>query len=346
MNARVSVIGHFGEGVSLLNGQTLKTRIITDELQKQLGDDQVRKIDTHGGKKTLLKAPFQAFGALKSTKNVLIFPAQNGLRVYAPLLSFLNGFFKKKLHYVVIGGWLPQFLDGKKHLVESLKRFDGIYVETETMKSALEHRGFENVFVLPNCKKLTTLSESELVYPASPPYKLCTFSRVMREKGIEDAVDAVKAVNSELGYTAFELNIFGQIDKNQTEWFESLQNGFPNFIRYGGQIPFDKSVEVLKDHFALIFPTYYEGEGFAGTLIDAYSAGVPIIATDWKYNSEFVNETVGCLYPTRSIDALVDILKGIATSPQAWLSKKPMCLKTAKQYEPAEAIAELLRNLE
>ena len=65
MRVKVSILGHFGEGVNLLNGQTVKTKIITEELQNQLGQDQVLKIDTHGGWKTLLKAPFQVFRALK-----------------------------------------------------------------------------------------------------------------------------------------------------------------------------------------------------------------------------------------------------------------------------------------
>ena len=133
MKTKVCVLGHFGDGKNLLNGQTVKTKIITEELQKQLGDDQVVKIDTFGGWKTLLKAPFQIFSAFKFSGNVLIFPAQNGLRVYAPLLSFFKKFFKnRKIHYVVIGGWLPEFLENRKILRKTLKRFDGIYVETQT----------------------------------------------------------------------------------------------------------------------------------------------------------------------------------------------------------------------
>lgn len=53
MRVKVSVLGHFGEGINLLNGQTVKTKIITEELQKQFGQDQVLKIDTHGGWKTI-----------------------------------------------------------------------------------------------------------------------------------------------------------------------------------------------------------------------------------------------------------------------------------------------------
>lgn len=347
MSAKVSVLGHFGAGETLLNGQTVKTEIITEELQRRFGREQVLRIDTHGGWKTLVKVPFQTISALKNSKNILIFPAQNGLRIYAPLLSFFRHFFKgRKLHYIVIGGWLPQFLTKRNGLAKALKNFDGIYVETGTMKSALEARGFENVFVMPNCKKLTVLSENELVYPQGVPYKLCTFSRVMREKGIEDAVKTVTAVNQSFGRTVFSLDIYGQVDENQTEWFGALQRTFPDYIRYGGLISFDKSVETLKEYFALLFPTYYEGEGFAGTLIDAYSAGVPVIASDWKYNTELVNENVGYVYKTRDNAALAELLSTVATNPTLILKKKNACLYEVKKYQIENAVSILLNLIE
>ena len=44
----------------------------------------------------------------------------------------------------------------------------------------------------------------------------------MRDKGIEDAVNAVVSVNTDLGVQAFSLDIYGQVDGAQIEWFESL----------------------------------------------------------------------------------------------------------------------------
>ena len=67
MRVVVSILGHFGEGETLLNGQTVKTKIITEELQNQLGQANILKFDTKGGWKTLLKAPFQVIKALKSS---------------------------------------------------------------------------------------------------------------------------------------------------------------------------------------------------------------------------------------------------------------------------------------
>lgn len=343
---KIGIIGHFGEGKNLLNGQTIKTKIITEELQRQFGKEQVLTIDTHGGAKTLLKAPLHVLSVLKTCENVIIFPAHNGLRVYAPLLVFLNILHKRKLHYVVIGGWLPSFLQRRNFLKKCLERFDGIYVETSTMQKVLKEKGLQNIFVMPNCKKITILSEDELVYPVQMPYKLCTFSRVMREKGIEDAVKAVTLVNEKLGYQAFALDIYGQIDMEQSVWFEKLQGEFPEFIHYGGTVPYSKSVEVLKDYFALLFPTYYEGEGFAGTLLDAFSSGVPVIASDWKFNSEIVDENVGYVYPTGEIHLLVDVLEKVALNPTMLINKKNSCLKEAEKYKIDNVVQILIEQLD
>lgn len=346
MQVKICVLGHFGLGKNLINGQTVKTKIITEELKNFFGEKQVNEIDTSGGIKTIFKAPFQSFCSLKNSENAVIFPAHNGLRVYAPMLIFFNRFFKKKLHYVVIGGWLPDFLEKRRHLSKCLKHFDGIYVETNVMKKVLEAQGFDNIFVMPNCKRLTVLNENELVYPQGIPFRLCTFSRVMKEKGIEDAVNAVKSINEEYGKTVYTLDIFGQVDEEQTEWFENLKKSFPDYISYGGLVPFEKSVETIKKYFALLFPTYYDGEGFAGTLIDSFSAGVPVIATDWKYNTEIVNENVGFLYRTGNNKEFEKILKRLSENPSELLKKKRFCLKEAKKYGIDKSVKTLIDRLE
>ena len=65
----VCIIGHFGFAKNLLNGQTVKTKIITKELEKQLGKEEVLKIDTHGGKKKMLQLIFQLPVTMKNVKN-------------------------------------------------------------------------------------------------------------------------------------------------------------------------------------------------------------------------------------------------------------------------------------
>lgn len=339
---KVCIIGHFANGQNLLNGQTVKTKIVTKEIIRNLGRSEVSCIDTHGGLSALRNVIKQSIKALKYHKNVIIMPAENGLRIFAPLLVILNVTFHRRLHYVVIGGWLPQFLKNRKCLNFFLKKFDHIYVEASAMKVQLEKKGFKNIFVIPNCKELAILKNEELVYDETEPYRLCTFSRVMKEKGIEDAVNAVKKINKLENRAVFILDIYGQVDKNQREWFERLQSTFPDFIRYGGLIPYDKSTDVLKEYFALLFPTYYDGEGFAGTLIDAMAAGVPVIASDWKYNKDIVEDWKTGIIMKNSLDnELLNILK----QKEQWMRMKKICVLEARKYLPAIALQPLIENL-
>lgn len=342
---KICIIGHFGFGQTLLNGQTIKTKVVAAEIEKQFGADNVILLDLAGGIKKIPGLLIKIPSMLCRCDYIIMMPVENGLRFLTPLLCFWNLFFKKELHYVVIGGWLPDFIANKSWLKREMKKFDGIYVETNTMKSDLGLMGIKNVLVMPNCKPLNILKENELIYPEGVPYRLCTFSRVMQEKGIEDAVNAVRAVNEQFGREVYTLDIYGQVDVNQTEWFDKLKSAFPKYVCYGGMVPADHSVEVLKKYFMLLFPTYYEGEGFAGTLIDAYSAGVPVIATDWKYNAELVTEQVGYTYPTGNQLKLIEILKEAAANPSHILSKKKSCVLEADKYRIEKVIQVLLDKL-
>lgn len=338
---KVAVIGHFAFGLKYLDGQTVKTKIVTTELEKQLGTDQVSKIDTHGGAKIIPKAILQLFWAFKNNANIIILPAKNGIKFFVPMCAFLNKIFHRKLHYVVIGGWLSELLEHNPGIKKRLTEFDCSYVETNEMKIKLNTIGLQNIVVMPNFKQLQLLREEELVIPTAEPHKLCTFSRVMKEKGIEDAVKAVHQLNEEKGYTAYTLDIFGQIDPNQGEWFQNLQSQFPEYVTYKGLVEFDKSVEVIKDYYLLLFPTYYEGEGFAGTLLDAMAAGVPVIASDWKYNSEIINTNNGLLFETHNVEDLVNKIKSIKDIDHL----KKSCLGEAQKYSPQNVIQIILSRL-
>lgn len=336
----VYIIGHFGGGQLYLDGQTVKTKILAAELEKELGAENVGKVDTYGGIKSLVKCFFQSLSALKNSKNVIMLPAYNGVSFFAPVLLYGNLFFRRKLHYSVIGGWLPKMLKKRKVLRRQLKKFHHIYVETSVMKAMLEEMGFTNISVVPNCKELQILTPEQLVYPSAEPYKLCTFSRVTPRKGIGDIIESVRTVNEKLGRTVFSLDIFGQVDPSETQWFEDLQKSFPDYVRYGGMVAFDQSVEVLKDYFALAFPTRYFTEGIPGTIIDAYAAGVPVISAKWQNYSDILDESTGFGFEFENTQALTEILEDIARNPEKVLERKVSCLKRAEDYIPSQVISQ------
>lgn len=341
---KVAVIGAFGIGHQLLNGQTIKTKIFTDELERQLGQGSVRRIDTCGIWNILLMFP-RSLWALMTKKNILIFPAHRGVILESIWLVLWNYIFRKRLHYVVVGGWLPAFLDQHKITAKALKHFYGIYVETSTMKQKLDAMGYSHVEIVPNCKELKIVNKNELNTSFVQPYKLCTFSRVMREKGIGEAVQAVKQVNSKIGKVVYTLDIYGSIDESQADWFAELQETFPTYITYKGCVSFDKSVETLKDYFALLFPTCFYTEGIPGTIIDAYAAGLPVISAKWMSYSDLVDDACGIGFEFQNWEELNDILVSIINNPETVISKKVACVKKAEQYLPHEVISNFIVNL-
>lgn len=342
---KIAVIGHFAFGKEFLDGQTVKTKILTKELIRRFGEQEVSMLDTHGGARKLPKLLMQTVRMLKQHENLVILPAHNGLRVIVPWLSFWNLFLKRKVHYAVIGGWLASVIKNKGILKACLKRLAGIYVETGAMKQALEKMGFTNAVIMPNCKDLQIL-QPEQFPEMTEPYKLCTFSRVMKEKGIEDAVTAVKAVNEKCGRNVYTLDIYGQVDPAQVQWFDALQQTFPECIRYGGLVPFDKSVEVLKDYFALLFPTRFYTEGIPGTVIDAYAAGVPVISAQWESFSDVIEEgKTGYGYEFGNTNALTQLLERVIASPEMFIKQKQECLRKAREYMPTSALEVLCERL-
>ena len=76
-----------------------------------------------------------------------------------------------------------------------------------------------------------------------------------------------------------------------------------------------------------------------------FSSGVSVIASDWRYNGEIVNDKVGILYPPRDNDRLTEILIGLAKDPFILLRLKRSCLEEAKRYRPSEAIKVLVDKL-
>ena len=76
-------------------------------------------------------------------------------------------------------------------------------------------------------------------------------------------------------------------------------------------------MEVLREFDALIVPTHYEGEGCPGILVEALSVGLPIVASDWKYNDEFVeNEVNGFLCETFNAEAYAEVIMMLAENPE------------------------------
>lgn len=67
---------------------------------------------------------------------------------------------------------------------------------------------------------------------------------------------------------------------------------------------------------ALLLPTYWEGEGHPGVILEAYCAGIPVIATRWGGIPEIVTSETGILVEPRDVEGLARAMRQIMTSEE------------------------------
>lgn len=341
---KICIIGAFDFVNLPTGGQPVKSRELYYALQDIYGPENVLYVETYGWKKHPLKMLIKIEKYSRKSKAIIMLPAHHGVEIFSRILAFYKMRKGNKIFYDVIGGWLPEKTAKHPRLLKKLKMFDGIWVETSSMKNALEVQGLNNTCVVPNFKKLDILSECELKFDVSYPLKVCTFSRVTKQKGIEEAIEAVKHINEEFGKDVYHLDIYGQIDDEYSEEFEKLIKLNGGEITYCGVVQPNRSVETIKEYFALLFPTLFYTEGIPGTIIDAYASGVPIITSIWKNaNDIFVENKTGWGYEFGKREELISLLRKAAMSPDEFLKMKSSSLNMAKKYHP-ETVMKLIES--
>ena len=338
---KVGIWGQFGDGGPIADGQAVRTTIITKEVERKYGCENVLRVNTNNWKKRPIQFLWESLMLAVKSKNVVIFPADNGFKTYVPLLTILNKVLHRNLLYVVIGGFLPSLLSRDKKYIKMLNQFSAMFVQTENIKNDLEELGLTNIRYITNLKRIEPVAEETLCINNSDCIKVCLFSRITENKGVLDAIEAVRLANEKIGEIKIQLDMYGIVADNFKDTFEEALLHSKGFVNYKGVVDYDKTVQVLKNYFALLFPTYFHGEGFPGCFIDAFNSGLPIIATDWLYNHDLVTPgDNGLLVPIKDPQALCDAILKLYYDRELAYTLSKGSWNMAKEYEPDSVLAD------
>lgn len=342
---KIGICGYFSYRKADFGGQAVKTKNYKKELIKHYGEQSVITIDTDCFSRHLIKNMWHFICMYYQVDILLFMPTTKILKLLAPVIAFLSFSRRMSVVYIVIGGWLPDYISHNKYLLRYLRKYAEIQVETIEMKVRLEEYGLKNVTVVPNFstkKSLLDYEDNQIRSMSPPPYRFCTFSRVKKEKGIKDAILAVKSINEKYGKTICWLDVYGQIDNEFINEFEQLKEKYADCFEYKGIIDGDQAICQLSGYYALLFPTYYQGEGFPGTLVEAFYAGIPVIATNWKYNSEIVEHlTTGFIYSLDDENGLLDCMTQLICDPKKREEMRAACLAESLKYKPEYVLQSL-----
>lgn len=348
--SNIFICGNFGYKNERLNGQTVKTRVMKSYINKIIGNQNVKFVDTSYVKDRPYHTIKSIKNQFKESSHIVMMPDVRAFSVLLPLYVLWNKGNKKDIRYVVTGGWLPGFLKKYKIYIHLLKKIDGIYVQAKQMDEELKELGLENVKVFPNYREFNfTPTENRVV---TNELKLVYYSRVLREKGIEIAIEAVEKINRDSEYNSVvKLDIYGQIQSSYEKRFEVIMSERSKDIQYKGVLKPEGAYNILSEYDLMVFPTFFTSEGFPGAVLDAYISGVPVLASDWLYNKEFVKEGItGWLFKPQNVDDLVykisQFLVLDKSEKENILSKmRKNCVSEASKYHVDKVIPVLLNDM-
>ncbi len=122
-------------------------------------------------------------------------------------------------------------------------------------------------------------------YPTAEIVQFVFIARIMKEKGIDQYLEAAEYIKGKYPNTVF--NVGGFCEQNYVEKLNDLHD--KGIIKYHGSIA--NVSEFLKDIHCTIHPTYYP-EGMSNVLLESCATGRPIITTDRSGCREIVDDGV------------------------------------------------------
>ena len=339
---RIGIIGRTDR--SLVDGQTIKTRTLLQALKKLYPCSTITVADLSHYKRSPMKSLFSIVKCLKNSDHVFILLSSGGRRVVFPIVCMLNRFLKRRIYHVVIGGALAKKAADNARLRRQIASFDRNWVESKKMVDDLHAIGVNNAEYLPNFKNNAILSirqVSSYQGMRGGNFRFCMLSRVSREKGISDAIYAVQKTSD----PRISLDIYGPVEEEYEEEFQTLLVSC-GAVRYCGVVDSTQTVETIAPYFALLFPTFWRGEGFPGTLIDAFDAGLPVVASKWGMNDELIEDGVnGFLFAPGDIGALADRIEWMVTNYEKVDAMRGACLSIASCYAPDKVMQTIERAI-
>ena len=347
LTRKIGLIGRVDSSGTLFDGQTVKTRTIWRMLCDRYGEDRIVVVDTMGYKQHPLRVMNQYLRCLHDCDDIVVSLSRNGRKFFFPLLSFAAKHLNKRIYHNLIGGWLGRDVREHPEYVKYLDSFEVNWVESVNLADELSNLGVKNVEYLPNFKMIEAIDQNELSAISAPPYRVCTFSRVIEQKGILEAIDAIRLLNSDEDEDLWELDIYGPIDDSFASNFQRALSDNP-YVKYCGCVTPEMSVETIQEYWALLFPTKWKLEGVPGTIIDALSAGVPIIASHWGYYDEMLadGETGYSFKFGGDANDLVVAIKQLKSEEAHLMEMRQNCIQRAGGYSPRELFARMTDRVE
>lgn len=209
-----------------------------------------------------------------------------------------------------------------------LREADGIVFQNQDDREEFIHSGFvkqEKTYLIrssgvdperfyPSESNAKKREAKRLLLGREDCVVVAMVSRLIRDKGVHEFLQAAEAVRSRHGDT-IEFCLMGFIDRGNPTCVD--RDELDRFVNRGLVRVFDFQDPLPLYHAADLYclPSYREG--FPNTVLEAMACGLPAITTDVPGCRETVDDGVqGLKIPARNADALIDAIDRLIEQPE------------------------------
>ena len=163
--------------------------------------------------------------------------------------------------------------------------------------------------------------------------------RLIRPKGMFEAMEAVRALRADPAFRDAELRIAGSGPARGEieDWIR--QNSMGNAVTLLGSIYGKEKIDFLRSADVFVFPTYHD-EGLPYAILESLAAGTPVIATRVAGIPDIiVDGTHGVLIDAKSVPQIVGAVRELARSEEGLRAMSRKCRERAVQEFSLETLA-------
>lgn len=340
---KVILIGPCGGGSVPKNGASAKNYHLVKFLREK--NVNIQTIDTENWRKNLIVL-VNLVCKILFNPNAKFIVATSNMSSYRVFWFFSVFPRKRSIIYWIIGGCVADWIRDGKVSKKPFECIEWFIAEGMEMQRTFAEVGFkENVLYVPNFKNISYIPIK--VENNSPLTKFVFLSRIIPMKGCDIIIDAVRKLNVKYK-DKYTVDFYGPIEDNYDEDFKGKVESLPN-VSYRGFLDMldEKNYDVLASYDAMLFPTFWYGEGFPGIIIDAFIAGLPVIASNWSLNANIIEDgKTGIIIDVKNVDALADAMARLIENRSLISIMSKHCSAHAMDYETNNVLStELFRKI-
>lgn len=271
----------------------------------------------------LLKALYHCF----KVDVVSLQPTNLALVAVGPPIHLTCRLLGKPLVIRKFGGAFNEAFDNYPSLVRALLQATVFkanlwLLETRFLVNHFKHK-IRNVAYYPNSRPLKSISHRE----SNHAVKFVFISHISTGKGVEGLFEV-----SDRLPTPCQIDVFGPLgfDISKQRIHELSER---HRADYKGELSTSQVMEVLRTYDVLLLPTCLRSEGYPGIILEAYSCGLPVIASNIGAIGEIVDSSCGVLVEPGDLDQLEQAIVDLHLRQDFFRALRQGSVQKARQFD-------------